>query len=96
MQIDFNQPFAPFVLTEPMHIGQEALCFRVVEVDDMGGALLTDPSCDPHPLLITESDSDWVDWGDDFVMPDPLFSMMFGVDPVPGMIVVLYRKPVRG
>lgn len=90
--IDFSKPFKSFVLTEPTRVGQNALCFEVLEVTPTG-VLLTDPSWgwNGHPLLITESDSDWVDWGDDFVMPEPLFQMMFGVEPVVGMITVLYR-----
>jgi hypothetical protein len=88
--IDFNQPFKPFVLTQPMHIGQRALVFKVLALTPTG-VLLTDPTCDEHPLLITRSDSDWVDWGDDFEMPKPLFEMLFGVEPEVGMLVVAPR-----
>jgi hypothetical protein len=84
--INFSAPFKPFVLTEPMHIGQDALLFEVVEITPTG-VLLTDPSCHEHPLVLKSSDSDWVDWGDDFVMPEPLFEMLFGADPVVGMVV---------
>lgn len=87
--IDLSKPFKPFVLTEPMHIGQAALCLKVVSFNgDRGTVVLTDPTCDEHPLLIVESDSDWVDWGDDFEMPETLFEMMFGAAPLVGMIVV--------
>lgn len=91
--VDFSKPFKPFILTERMCIGQGALCFQVGSINEAAGTVtLTDPSCtEDHPLLKQESDSDWVDWGDDFDMPDLLFDMMFGAEPKVGMVVVMFR-----
>jgi hypothetical protein len=82
----------PYQVTKPERMGQNGkLYFKVVEVKDHE-VVLTDPSGNTdHPLVLMESDSDWDDWGDDFAMPQPLFNMLFGVEPVVGMIVALHR-----
>lgn len=82
----------PHQITMPERMGQnDKLYFRVTGITNYG-VMLTDPTLDEgNPLVIAKSDSDWDDWGDDFEMPQPLFGMLFGVEPKVGMIVALYR-----